>query len=151
MQRGQSLIVWAIADGRHAAAAVDGYLMGESGLLGDRLTGALPGVHGVLCRASPFQSTSLMKIDWRFFVLRDIPPGRTNLSLSSACHIKCPRRCKTALPPTCLADEVQGAEVLAGVGAAAATAPDRPPGSTRGRLDCDHTPSYAQPFCHTHL
>jgi glutamate synthase (NADPH) small chain len=32
MQRGQSLIVWAIADGRHAAAAVDGYLMGESGL-----------------------------------------------------------------------------------------------------------------------
>ena len=32
MQRGQSLIVWAIADGRKAAAAVDGYLMGESGL-----------------------------------------------------------------------------------------------------------------------
>jgi glutamate synthase (NADPH/NADH) small chain len=32
MQRGQSLVVWAIADGRHAAAAVDGYLMGESGL-----------------------------------------------------------------------------------------------------------------------
>ncbi len=32
MQRGQSLIVWAIADGRHAAAAVDAYLMGESGL-----------------------------------------------------------------------------------------------------------------------
>ena len=32
MQRGQSLIVWAIADGRHAAAAVDSYLMGESGL-----------------------------------------------------------------------------------------------------------------------
>jgi glutamate synthase (NADPH/NADH) small chain len=32
MQRGQSLIVWAIADGRQAAAAVDGYLMGESGL-----------------------------------------------------------------------------------------------------------------------
>jgi glutamate synthase (NADPH/NADH) small chain len=32
MQRGQSLIVWAIADGRHAAAAVDHYLMGESGL-----------------------------------------------------------------------------------------------------------------------
>ena len=30
MQRGQSLIVWAIADGRHAAAAVDHYLMGES-------------------------------------------------------------------------------------------------------------------------
>jgi glutamate synthase (NADPH/NADH) small chain len=32
MQRGQSLIVWAIADGRHAAAAVDTYLMGESSL-----------------------------------------------------------------------------------------------------------------------
>jgi glutamate synthase (NADPH/NADH) small chain len=32
MQRGQSLIVWAIADGRHAAAAVDSYLMGETGL-----------------------------------------------------------------------------------------------------------------------
>jgi glutamate synthase (NADPH/NADH) small chain len=30
MQRGQSLIVWAIADGRQAAAAVDAYLMGES-------------------------------------------------------------------------------------------------------------------------
>ena len=32
MQRGQSLIVWAIADGRNAAAAVDHYLMGESAL-----------------------------------------------------------------------------------------------------------------------
>jgi glutamate synthase (NADPH) small chain len=32
MQRGQSLIVWAIADGRNAAASVDAYLMGESGL-----------------------------------------------------------------------------------------------------------------------
>jgi glutamate synthase (NADPH) small chain len=32
MQRGQSLIVWAIADGRQAAAAVDAYLMGEAGL-----------------------------------------------------------------------------------------------------------------------
>jgi glutamate synthase (NADPH/NADH) small chain len=32
MQRGQSLIVWAIADGRQAAAAVDSYLMGESAL-----------------------------------------------------------------------------------------------------------------------
>jgi glutamate synthase (NADPH/NADH) small chain len=32
MQRGQSLIVWAIADGRSAAAAVDDYLMGESAL-----------------------------------------------------------------------------------------------------------------------
>jgi glutamate synthase (NADPH/NADH) small chain len=32
MARGQSLIVWAIAEGRHAAAAVDDYLMGESDL-----------------------------------------------------------------------------------------------------------------------
>jgi glutamate synthase (NADPH) small chain len=32
MGRGQSLIVWAIAEGRSAAAAVDGYLMGETAL-----------------------------------------------------------------------------------------------------------------------
>jgi glutamate synthase (NADPH) small chain len=32
MQRGQSLIVWAIADGRSAARGVDAYLMGESHL-----------------------------------------------------------------------------------------------------------------------
>ena len=32
MQRGQSLVVWAIADGRSAARAVDVYLMGESSL-----------------------------------------------------------------------------------------------------------------------
>ncbi|MGH1538101.1 MAG: glutamate synthase subunit beta [Gammaproteobacteria bacterium] len=32
MQRGQSLIVWAIAEGRSAAHAVDSYLMGESQL-----------------------------------------------------------------------------------------------------------------------
>ncbi|HXW06739.1 MAG TPA: glutamate synthase subunit beta [Vicinamibacterales bacterium] len=32
MQRGQSLIVWAIADGRQVARAVDTYLMGQSGL-----------------------------------------------------------------------------------------------------------------------
>jgi glutamate synthase (NADPH/NADH) small chain len=32
MGRGQSLIVWAIAEGRSAAAAVDAYLMGETGL-----------------------------------------------------------------------------------------------------------------------
>ena len=32
MQRGQSLIVWAIADGRNAAAAVDAHLMGETTL-----------------------------------------------------------------------------------------------------------------------
>ncbi len=32
MQRGQSLIVWAIADGRNVAASVDAYLMGETAL-----------------------------------------------------------------------------------------------------------------------
>jgi glutamate synthase (NADPH/NADH) small chain len=32
MQRGQSLIVWAIAEGRSAAHAVDRYLMGRSDL-----------------------------------------------------------------------------------------------------------------------
>jgi glutamate synthase (NADPH/NADH) small chain len=30
MQRGQSLIVWAIAEGRSAARGIDQYLMGES-------------------------------------------------------------------------------------------------------------------------
>ena len=30
MTRGQSLIVWAIAEGRHAAHAIDGYLTGHS-------------------------------------------------------------------------------------------------------------------------
>ena len=32
MQRGQSLIVWAIAEGRSCARGVDEYLMGRSGL-----------------------------------------------------------------------------------------------------------------------
>jgi glutamate synthase (NADPH/NADH) small chain len=32
MQRGQSLIVWAIAEGRSAAHAIDAFLMGESKL-----------------------------------------------------------------------------------------------------------------------
>ena len=32
MQRGQSLIVWAIAEGRQAAVAVDKYLMGSTSL-----------------------------------------------------------------------------------------------------------------------
>jgi glutamate synthase (NADPH/NADH) small chain len=32
MQRGQSLIVWAIAEGRSAARAIDAHLMGESKL-----------------------------------------------------------------------------------------------------------------------
>ncbi|MCR5690583.1 MAG: FAD-dependent oxidoreductase, partial [Clostridiales bacterium] len=32
MRRGQSLVVWAIAEGRHCAAEVDGYLMGYTTL-----------------------------------------------------------------------------------------------------------------------
>ena len=32
MTRGQSLIVWAIAEGRHAAAGIDAFLMGRSDL-----------------------------------------------------------------------------------------------------------------------
>jgi glutamate synthase (NADPH/NADH) small chain len=32
MTRGQSLIVWAIAEGRSAAASVDRYLMGQTEL-----------------------------------------------------------------------------------------------------------------------
>jgi glutamate synthase (NADPH/NADH) small chain len=32
LQRGQSLIVWAIADGRSAARGVDAFLMGASSL-----------------------------------------------------------------------------------------------------------------------
>ena len=32
MQRGQSLIVWAIAEGRSAARGIDAYLMGSSAL-----------------------------------------------------------------------------------------------------------------------
>jgi glutamate synthase (NADPH/NADH) small chain len=32
MTRGQSLIVWAIAEGRHAAYSIDEYLMGASDL-----------------------------------------------------------------------------------------------------------------------
>jgi glutamate synthase (NADPH/NADH) small chain len=32
MQRGQSLIVWAIAEGRSAASAIDRFLMGETNL-----------------------------------------------------------------------------------------------------------------------
>jgi glutamate synthase (NADPH/NADH) small chain len=32
MTRGQSLIVWAIAEGRHAAHAIDAFLMGHSNL-----------------------------------------------------------------------------------------------------------------------
>ena len=32
MRRGQSLVVWAIREGRHAARAVDEFLMGETTL-----------------------------------------------------------------------------------------------------------------------
>ena len=40
--RGASLIVWAIAEGRSAAHAVDAFLMGESDLPSPVLPGALP-------------------------------------------------------------------------------------------------------------
>jgi glutamate synthase (NADPH/NADH) small chain len=40
-QRGQSLVVWAIADGRRAAREVDRYLMGRSELSTPRLAGVL--------------------------------------------------------------------------------------------------------------
>ena len=40
--RGASLIVWAIAEGRSAAAAVDTYLMGETDLPAPVRPGALP-------------------------------------------------------------------------------------------------------------
>ena len=43
MRRGQSLIVWAINEGREAAREVDLYLMGESNLQ-TKGTGDLPGV-----------------------------------------------------------------------------------------------------------
>jgi glutamate synthase (NADPH) small chain len=42
MGRGQSLIVWAIAEGRSAAAAVDRYLSGDPGSPGYREDAALP-------------------------------------------------------------------------------------------------------------
>ena len=42
MARGQSLIVWAIAEGRSAAAAVDRYLMGETDLPAPVAPGQLP-------------------------------------------------------------------------------------------------------------
>jgi glutamate synthase (NADPH/NADH) small chain len=42
MGRGQSLIVWAIAEGRSAAAAVDRYLAGQTGLPAPITPGAVP-------------------------------------------------------------------------------------------------------------
>ena len=41
MQRGQSLVVWAIADGRKAAAAIDEYLVGNTELRTPRVAGIL--------------------------------------------------------------------------------------------------------------
>ena len=41
VQRGQSLVVWAIADGRRAAREVDRYLMGRSELLTPKFAGVL--------------------------------------------------------------------------------------------------------------
>ena len=46
MQRGQSLIVWAIAEGRGAARGVDAFLMGASTLPASRkVSSRLPGLH----------------------------------------------------------------------------------------------------------
>jgi glutamate synthase (NADPH/NADH) small chain len=42
MGRGQSLIVWAIAEGRSCAAAVDRYLMGDTLLPAPITPGAVP-------------------------------------------------------------------------------------------------------------
>jgi len=42
MGRGQSLIVWAIAEGRSCAAGVDTYLMGETSLPSPVLPTARP-------------------------------------------------------------------------------------------------------------
>ncbi len=44
MRRGQSLIVWAISEGREAAREVDKYLMGKSDLPSKNMSGDLPGV-----------------------------------------------------------------------------------------------------------
>ena len=44
MRRGQSLIVWAISEGREAARQVDIYLMGKSDLPSKDIEGDLPGV-----------------------------------------------------------------------------------------------------------
>lgn len=41
MRRGQSLIVWAISEGREAARQVDIYLMGKSNLPSKDITGDL--------------------------------------------------------------------------------------------------------------
>jgi glutamate synthase (NADPH) small chain len=41
MQRGQSLVVWAIADGRKAAAGIDQYLIGQTELSTPRVAGIL--------------------------------------------------------------------------------------------------------------
>ena len=40
-QRGQSLVVWAIADGRNAAREIDRYLMGRTELQSSKLAGVL--------------------------------------------------------------------------------------------------------------
>jgi len=42
MGRGQSLIVWAIAEGRAAASAVDAYLMGSTSLPSPIVASARP-------------------------------------------------------------------------------------------------------------
>jgi glutamate synthase (NADPH/NADH) small chain len=41
MRRGQSLVVWAISEGREAAKAVDSYLTGQDSILEARDTGKM--------------------------------------------------------------------------------------------------------------
>ena len=41
MQRGQSLVVWAIADGRKAASGIDQYLIGQTELATPKVAGIL--------------------------------------------------------------------------------------------------------------
>jgi glutamate synthase (NADPH/NADH) small chain len=45
MRRGQSLVVWAISEGREAARQVDIYLMGKSDLPSKDMAGDLVGLH----------------------------------------------------------------------------------------------------------
>ncbi|MFT5883836.1 MAG: glutamate synthase (NADPH/NADH) small chain, partial [Arcticibacterium sp.] len=47
MRRGQSLVVWAISEGREAARAVDQYLMGESFLEAKNVSMISPSYLGI--------------------------------------------------------------------------------------------------------
>ena len=74
MQRGQSLIVWAIADGRSAARGVDAYLMGELGAAAPAAS-ARPGL--ATRPISSWHSACTRTKD-----RQDRPPGRSSLDLT---------------------------------------------------------------------